>query len=460
MKETDTIAAISTPVGEGGIGIVRVSGPEAFLLAEKVFRPKGKRKREIASHRIYYGHILDARGEIIDEVLVSFMKAPYTYTREDIVEINCHGGVFPLRMVLKRLLEVGARLAEPGEFTKRAFLNGRIDLSQAESVFNIIHARSEEGVKNAARVLQGALSQKVRRLRQDIVEALAWIEASFDYPEELDFDPQVLQRELRNSLCALRDSMAELLEGEERGRLYQEGIATAIIGKPNVGKSSLLNALLREQRAIVHEVPGTTRDILEGYILLEGYPIRLVDTAGIHGTRDPVEKVGIERSREAAARARLLLMVFDGSSPWEKEDEEILSLMDPGQKAIFVINKTDLKQELDPGDLARRFPQIPLVETSIPLKKGLSQLERAIVATLDQMGGGGEHPLLASLRQAEALREARAGVEKALENLEQEPAELVSLELRFAWEKLGEITGETLSDEILDRIFSQFCVGK
>lgn len=461
MQDNDTIAAISTPLGEGGIGIVRLSGPESYAIVDKFFERLGEKEAGSPQpRRLYYGHIRDKEGNYIDEVLVSFMPAPYTYTREDVVEINCHSGVFTLRAVLKLALEGGARLAEPGEFTKRAFIHGRIDLTQAEAVLDIIRARSEEAVKTATRALQGELAYKINDIREKIVKIRAPLEASFDYPEE--FEPQspelfISKRELER----LADSIKDMLRGVEINRAYLEGVSVAIIGRPNVGKSSLLNALLRQQRAIVHELPGTTRDLLEGYMNLGGYPIQLVDTAGIQGTFDPVEKEGIERSRTAAGRARLVIAVFDGSSSWSDADEEIACLRKERQGLVVVINKKDLIQKLSVEQIEGNFPDAEIVQTSAIMGEGIKELEEAVTRQLDHiLGKGQDSSSVVSLRHEQTIREALKNVESALETLGKHPVELVSLELQNAWHKLGEITGETASEDLLDKIFSEFCLGK
>ncbi len=461
MSREDTIAAIGTPLGEGGIGIIRISGSDAFNIVAKIFSSGRREKPGFPKSRyLHHGYIINDRKEVIDEVLVSFMPAPRTYTRENTVEINCHSGMFALKMILSLVLQAGARLAEPGEFTRRAYTNGRIDLSQAESILKIIRARSEQAVKNAAQNLSGRLSRETSDLRAKILHLLAKIEATLDFPEDLAPDPG-LCGEISEKLSALSFSLREMIQGAERGRLYQEGIATAIIGKPNVGKSSLLNGMLRQQKAIVHEIPGTTRDLLEGYLLLEGYPLRLIDTAGIHQTRDPVEKEGIARSRAAAAGARLLLIMLDGSTVWDEADEASARLIQPGQMVLVIVNKTDLKQKLNRQELGRRFPGIAVVETAVIKNRGIAKVEEAVVALLDrELGGGGESAVILSMRHEAIVREALQCIEEALAGVDVQPLELVSLDLHSAWVKLGEITGETVSDALLDRIFSEFCLGK
>lgn len=458
MNTGDTIAAISTPLGEGGIGIVRLSGPDAFKIGQKIFYPARKPPGSYPKNRyLYYGYLKNEAGETLDEVLVSFMKAPHTFTREDIVEINGHSGAMALRMILKEVLKGGARAAEPGEFTRRAFLNGRIDLSQAESMLKLIRARSEKAVKIATANLKGILSNKVAELKQQALIILAPLEAELDFPEEMEGNLSAQLPEL----AALEKGLERLLKGADRGLMFQEGVAAAIIGKPNVGKSSLLNALLGQQRAIVHEIPGTTRDLLEGLLVLEGFTIRLIDTAGIHGAADPVEKIGVERSRAAAEQARLLLVVFDGSSPMTEEDEIIINLKQTGQKAVFIVNKIDLGVWEGYKQLTQRFPDVPVVHTSALKCQGLAELEVAIINLLEQSPAIEEvEPLLVSMRHVEVITAALDCIRRARAMWGREPLELVSFEVRSAWEKLGEITGETASGELLDYIFKEFCIGK
>jgi len=463
VRENDTIVAISTPLGEGGIGIVRLSGPDAFKIVDRIFAcPRKKEPGYPKPRHLYFGHIKDFQDNIIDEVLVSFMPAPKTYTREDIVEVNCHSGIFALRSVQNMIFETGARTAEPGEFTKRAFLNGRIDLSQAEAVLNMIRARSEEAVKIAARGLQGELMNNVETARDKIISLRAPLEASFDYPDEFD-EAEYDYSELKQQLRELKGFLNKMLSGAEKNRAYQEGVSVAIIGKPNVGKSSLLNAMLQQQRAIVHEVPGTTRDILEGYMNLGGYPIRLVDTAGIQGTCDPVEKQGILLSRSAAEKARLVILVFDGSADWTNADEEIAAMRKEGQGLVVVVNKTDLKKKLKPDTLKSRYPGVKVVETSAVHGAGIDDLEEAVTAELDHIFGEewvSESPVVVSIRHEEAIGEAIENIDRAIQAVKEQPLEIVSLEMQYAWYKLGEITGDTVNEDLLDKIFNEFCLGK
>lgn len=462
MDTGETIAAISTPYGEGGIGIVRISGEDAFLIGERIFSPGRKKTGGYPdSHRLYHGHIHSGQNEPIDEVLVSFMKAPHTYTREDTVEINCHSGILTLRMILERVLQAGARMAEPGEFTRRAFLNGRIDLSQAESTIKLIRARSEEAAKAAVSNLQGRLSKRITELRQRMLDLLSRVEAQLDFPEDLE-DDRDLERELQKELGEMKEVLSRMSRSSERGQIMQEGLVSAILGKPNAGKSSLLNALLQEQRAIVHELPGTTRDLLEGYLTVSGYPLRLLDTAGIHMTEDPVERAGIKMAKEAVTDARLMIIVLDGSTAWDEDDEAVVRLIRPGQLVVIVINKIDRPQQIGEDRIRERFPEYPVVRTAAVKNEGIASLEKTIGRLLDLELGTTplESPVMVSLRHAAIVEEVRKHLEMALQASFDRPIELVSIDLREAWWKLGEITGENVSEELLDRIFSEFCIGK
>ncbi|MFO8192819.1 MAG: tRNA uridine-5-carboxymethylaminomethyl(34) synthesis GTPase MnmE [Bacillota bacterium] len=461
MQENDTITAISTPLGEGGIGIVRLSGPKAFDIGHKIFIPSGKMTCDYpeAKH-LYHGHVLNKKGETVDEVLVSFMPAPYTYTREDVVEINCHSGVFAMRTILKITMQNGARLAEPGEFTKRAFVKGRIDLSRAEAVINMIKARSEEAVKAAASNIRGALDDKVKVLRERLIEARAPLEASFDYPEEYEMDDGDLKK-VEAAITYVKEEIKSMLRDIGRNRAFQEGVSIAIIGKPNVGKSSLLNAMLKQKRAIVHEMPGTTRDILEGYMNLGGYPIKLIDTAGIQGTEDPVEKEGIARSKKAAEQAKLIITVHDGSRKWEDEDRKIAAMVEPNQGKVIVINKKDLEMKISLEKVRKCYKEATVVQTAAIKGEGMSELEEAAAEQMDVLFKGvSEGPAVISIRHEQILEETYICIERAQKMLVQEQPELVSLELQNAWLKMGEITGETIKEELLDKIFSEFCLGK
>jgi len=461
VYDNSTIAAISTPLGEGGIGIVKISGNESFNITKKIFHCRESKKSGYPAPRyLYHGYIKDEENRIVDEVLTSFMPAPKTYTREDIVEINCHSGIFALRTILKIVINSGARLAEPGEFTRRAFLNGRIDLSQAEAVINIIRARSEEAVRTAARVLSGGLTEKIENIRSELINLRAPIEAMLDYPEEYDYDkPDLLK--LNEKLLVIHKNINDLLKGVEVSRVYQNGVNIAIVGQPNVGKSSLLNALLRQQKAIVHETPGTTRDLLEGYMNLGGYPLRLVDTAGIQGTEDPVEKEGIARSRNAAREARLLLMVLDGSIGWSAFDTGIADLKEEYQGLVVVINKADLEQKITPVEVNNKIPDASVVKTVATRGEGIDALELAVAEQLDRvLGSAPESPVIVTLRQEEILTDALLIIDDTLEALYKQPLEIISSEMQRLWMKLGEITGATMNGDLLDKVFSEFCLGK
>jgi tRNA modification GTPase len=447
----DTIAAIATPVGSGGIGIVRLSGPEAFSILQCIFGP---RQQGLAPLRLTYGHIIDPeRDEPVDEVLAVYMPAPRTYTRQDVVEIDCHGGPVPLRRVLELCLRHGARLAGPGEFTLRAFLNGRIDLAQAEAVADLVEAKTDAGLRLAVAQLDGHLSGQIRAVRARLHDALAWVEASIDFDED-----EVPPYEIEDDLAAAQRALSDLLAGAERGIVYRQGIRTAIVGQPNVGKSSLLNALLRVERAIVTPIPGTTRDTLEETLNLHGVPLVLVDTAGIRAdTRDLAEDMGVERSRAALAQADLALLVIDGNRAVDEGDREIAALV--GRKpAIVVINKTDLPVVAEAGDLLHA----PRVEISALTGAGVDDLERAIQdVVFSAHVVASDAALVSSPRHRDVLRRALEHVDAAVSaHRTGMPLDFVSIGLRSAVSALGEITGETVSETLLETIFSRFCIGK
>ncbi len=453
----DTIAAISTPLGEAGIGIVRLSGPTACAIAHRLFRPHRPRPTW-QSHRLYLGHIVDPQGEIIDEVIVSFMRAPHTYTLEDVVEINCHSGYGVLRRILDLVLVAGARLARPGEFTLRAYLSGRLDLTQAEAVLEVIRARTETHLQVAAAHLQGGLGRRLAQVRQDLLDLLAQVEAALDFPEEAgELPPAAVQAALDRQ----RGSLKPLAETYEAGRLLREGLLVVIAGRPNVGKSSLLNRLLDMERAIVTEIPGTTRDLVEESITLEGVVVRFSDTAGLRPARDRVEELGIERTRQRLQQADLVLYLVDGSAKATPEDAAALAEL-AGQPGLLVINKIDLKLRLSEDELSGRTAW-PLTKISAKTGQGLENLKEAIVA--QTLGGGlrvqGE--VVTQARHHEHLRRCLAYLDQARDLLTTDvnpPWELVALELGSAIHELGEITGEEVGEAILDRIFGQFCLGK
>lgn len=456
----DTIAAISTPLGEGGIGIVRLSGADAISLVDQVFvSPRG---RDLASARnwsLNYGWIVDKQGEKIDEVIVSVMRAPHSYTTEDVVEINCHGGLIPLQGILERVLELGARLAEPGEFTKRAFLHGRLDLSQAEAVIDVIRAKTDRGHRLAMRQLEGGLSQAIREMRSDLVGLLAAIEAGIDFPDEVgDMEPEAV----RQVIDDVSGEIAKMLATADTGRLLREGIDTAIVGKPNVGKSSLLNRLVRENRAIVTDVPGTTRDVIEEIVNIRGFPFVIRDTAGIRHTEDVVEKIGVERAITLMEGADLVLCVVDGSSPIEDDDISLLQQVQ-GKTAVLVVNKLDIGSAESDERYREILPDVPIVRISAETGEGLQELEETIVNQVVQGGMDltGDSLVVTRARHKQALKEAAASLEAARNTLEMGlPQDLVAVDIRGAAESLGEVTGDTVRDEVIDRIFADFCIGK
>jgi tRNA modification GTPase len=468
--QNDTIAAIATPPGVGGIGVVRVSGAEAFTLVRPLFRQPGERTDLPPSHLLAFGHIVDPlTEEMVDEVLVAFMHAPRTYTCEHVVEVQGHGGPLVLQRILRLILAQGARMAHPGEFTLRAFLNGRLDLAQAEAVMDLIEAQTEAGQRLAMQQLQGRVSAQVQEARRAILAVVARIEASIDFPEEDVPTPQ--PAELAPLIALAQQQVDFLLAGSEQGRLYRQGLRTAIIGRPNVGKSSLLNALLRSERAIVTPVAGTTRDTVEEVANLRGIPLHLIDTAGITPGDDPVERMGVQRSRAAAESADLVLLVFDGSEKLTGQDRNIsdeLRAMGFGESVgthrpvIVVVNKADCVQQLEQEALRRMWPAAPLVITSTLTGQGLPALEEA-VADLVLAGKTlqSSSVLVTSVRHQEALRRAAEHLRVSYLPLQQGmPLDFVSIDLRAAYDTLGEITGETASDDLLDRIFSEFCIGK
>lgn len=478
--QNDTIAAIATPPGVGGVGVIRVSGQDAFDVVLPLLRRPGGRTELPASHKLTFGYIVDPdpdpqTQEVLDEVLVAFMQAPHTYTREPVVEIQGHGGPLVLRRILRAVLARGARMANPGEFTMRAFLNGRLDLAQAEAVMDLIDSETEAGQRLAMQQLRGRLSEQVERVRHAVLGVIARIEASIDFPE--DDIPTPPASELRPGIVEAQRMIASLLSGAEQGRLYRQGLRTAIIGRPNVGKSSLLNALLRTERAIVTPVAGTTRDTVEEVANLRGIPLHLIDTAGITPTDDPVERIGVQRSRAAAESADVVLLVFDGSEPLTELDQRVstevqamgFDVLTPEEQTnarkrpvLLVLNKADREQCIEIDKLQHMWPQSVLVSTSTLSETGLTQLEDAL-AELVLAGRQlySESVLVTSTRHQEALRRSAEHIRAALNSLAQElPLDFVSIDLRAAYDALGEVTGETANDDLLEKIFSEFCIGK
>ncbi|MCS7203777.1 MAG: tRNA uridine-5-carboxymethylaminomethyl(34) synthesis GTPase MnmE [Thermodesulfovibrio sp.] len=457
-SESDTIAAIATALGEAAIGIVRVSGPEAIKILSKIFySPKGTDITKVKTHTIHYGFIVDPdTSEKVDEVLVTVMKAPHTYTKEDMVEINCHGGYVTLKRVLDIVLKSGARLAEPGEFTKRAFLKGRIDLSQAESVIDLIRAKTEQAQKIALEHLSGRLSERINKMRDTLMRVCAHVEAYIDFPEE-DIEG-LTQQEILEEIREIKTQIKSLIEGYEEGKIYREGLTTAIVGKPNVGKSSLLNALLMKDRAIVTEIPGTTRDIIEEYVNIRGIPLKILDTAGIRQAYDLVEAEGIRRTLKAVEEAELVLLVLDCSRAIDSLDEEIINkVLD--KKVIVVINKRDIKSES--FILPEVLKDKPAVEISAIKSEGIEELKNLIFNTTVTGRFTCEGVVVTKLRHKIALEGALKALENAEESfIKKEPLEIVAMFLHEGLNSLGEIVGAVTTEDLLDIIFSEFCIGK
>ncbi|KAB3532216.1 tRNA uridine-5-carboxymethylaminomethyl(34) synthesis GTPase MnmE [Alkaliphilus serpentinus] len=457
----DTIAAIATAPGEAGVGIIRISGNDAIEIANGIFKSKsGKKLKEADIRRLVYGHIVDPKTqEVIDEVLVVYMRAPYTYTREDIVEVNCHGGIIPVKRILQLILRMGARMAEAGEFTKRAFLNGRIDLAQAEAVMDLISAKTDTGFGVALDQLEGSLSKEVEGIRNEILQLLAHIEVSIDFSEE-DVDEVTLDYLLEGSK-AVKEKMIKLHETAETGKILREGLNTVIIGKPNVGKSSLLNALLKESRAIVTEIPGTTRDIIEEQLNIKGIPIRLVDTAGIRDTDDIVEKIGVDKSKEFFNKADLVIFMLDSSRELTQEDIEIMEMIKI-KKAIVLVNKTDLPQILDLSKVYDILGEKNVIKISLMEKTGLSELEDTLV---DMVYKGDiktkDHIMVTNIRHKNALERAIISLEEGIEAINKKLAmDFIEVDFKNTWDYLGEITGDTVGEDLIDHIFANFCIGK
>ena len=462
QTEFDTIAAISTAPGEGAIGIVRISGDDAIRIADEVYRLKEKRLKEQPSHTIHYGHIVDPKNdEVIDEVMVTVLRAPKTFTREDVVEINCHGGIVAINRILQLVLRMGARLAEPGEFTKRAFLNGRIDLSQAEAVMDLIRAKTDKSMQMAMRQLDGELSKLIQNLRQEILNTLAQVEVNIDYPEYDDVEEMTLQL-LREKTQQVSQGIRALLNTASQGKILRDGLKTAIVGRPNVGKSSLLNVLLREEKAIVTDIAGTTRDTIEEYVNVRGVPLQLIDTAGNFVKQmTSLNGIGVERSRKALNEADFVLLILnqkrrvDGRRPLLIRTNERL-------QTHILLNKTDLPTKIDMDKVKEFATDNEIVTTSMLKKEGIDQLEEKIADYFFQ-GQMNERDAtylsntrhIALLEKAEqALQEVANGVDIGM------PVDLIQIDFTRTWDLLGEITGDTVQDELLTQLFSQFCLGK
>ena len=458
----DTIAAISTPMGEGAIAIVRLTGDQALSIIDKIYKGPGNKKlSEVNSHTIHYGHLVDPDSEkVVEEVMVSIMRGPKTFTREDTVEINCHGGLVSVKKVLNLVLTNGARLAEPGEFTKRAFLNGRIDLSQAEAVMDLIRAKTDRAMNVALGQMEGRLSKLVQTLRQEILETLAHVEVNIDYPEYDDVE-EMTHNMLIKKASYVKDQLVKLLQTAEQGKILREGISTVIVGRPNVGKSSLLNAFVQENKAIVTDIPGTTRDVIEEYVNVRGVPLRLLDTAGIRETEDIVERIGVEKSRTVLKEADLILLVLNNAEELTNEDLQLFEAT-KGMETIIIVNKTDLPRKIDMNRIRELGGNSPIITTSILEDKGINELEEAI-SNLFFEGDleASDLTYVSNTRHIALISQALKIIEDAISAIENNtPIDLVQIDLTRAWEILGEIIGDTVSDSLIDQLFSQFCLGK
>ncbi len=454
----DTIAAITTPLGESGIGAVRISGPDAYAVGDKIFKSKSAVPlKERRDRSIQYGTIVDENGTCIDEVLALIMKGPHSYTAEDVLEIQCHGGREALESILQLILRSGARMANPGEFTERAFVNGRIDLAQAEAVMDVIQAKSRAGLTSAVSQLEGRLSKVINKTRKELTELVTRLEVMIDYPEE-DLE-DIAVPDVSGALQEMQEKLQHMLEESQNGRMIRDGVMAAIAGTPNAGKSSLLNRLLQEERAIVTDVPGTTRDVLEEWITLRGVPVCLVDTAGIRETDDTVEKIGVSRARRYLDRADIILAVIDGSRPLTDEDKDILQSA-ADKNVIIVLNKTDLPSVMTSQDLSTYgFPICPI---SASTGDGLEELKDRLLQEV--LKGGftdGPSALLTNTRHIELVRQSAEALERARQSLQDGmPLDCAVIDIRQAWDTLGSITGDTVHDDIIEEIFSRFCLGK
>jgi tRNA modification GTPase len=455
----DTIVAIATAPGEGGIGILRISGEKSLEVAQSIFKSvSGKRIDEYNNRTLIYGNIVD-NDKIIDEVLLAYMKGPKSYTAEDVVEINCHGGFISVKKILELILSKDVRLAEAGEFTKRAFLNGRIDLSQAEAVIDVINAKTSKSHEVAQEQLEGALSLKIRSLRDKVTELLAHVTVAIDYPEEdIEF---ITYNTLKEKTEELEKEIKKLFDSSESGKIFREGLKTVIIGKPNVGKSSLLNLILGEKRAIVTDIPGTTRDVIEEFVNLRGIPIKIVDTAGIRETEDVVEKIGVEKSRKSLSSADLVIMVLDYSEKLTDEDIEILESIDKS-KTVVLLNKTDLKKQIEEEKISNYVENNSIIEISALKQEGIEKLEDKIESLVYKGEVRNSSDIVISnTRHRDALAKAHKSVLDALDAIYQNmPLDFIEVDLKNIWDYLGYINGDTVTEDLLDNIFSNFCIGK
>ena len=464
MENNHTIAAISTAMAESGIGIVRMSGEEAFAIADKIYKnKKGKRLSDQKTHTIHYGFI-EEEGKVIDEVLVMLMRGPHTFTGEDTVEIDCHGGVYVVKKILEACIRNGARPAQPGEFTKRAFLNGKMDLSQAEAVIDVIQSQNDYALKSSLKQLRGSVKEKISDLRNKIIYHTAFIESALDDPEHISIDGygNVLKKETKEII----EEIETLLKTADDGRIIREGINTVILGKPNAGKSSLLNVLLGEERAIVTEIAGTTRDILQETINLQGISLNIIDTAGIRNTNDKVEKIGVDKAKDYAKEADLIIYVVDSSNDLDENDYEIMKFIQ-GKKSILLLNKSDLERKVTKEEIKKickeyNIENIPVIEISAKEEKGLDRLEEIV----KEMFYHGEISFnneiyITNIRHKTALERAKDSLMKVIESIENDmPEDFYSIDLMDAYETLGSITGEMVGEDLVNEIFSKFCMGK
>ena len=456
----DTVVAVGTRAGEAAIGIVKLSGNRSIFIADKLFRSKNKKKiKDIDTYSMLYGHIIDNKGQVIDEVIITIMKKPGSYTREDVVEINCHGGMIATSKTLELCVENGARIADPGEFTKRAFLNGRIDLSQAEAVIDLVRSRTEQSLKLAAKNLQGNIKEEIKRVRKHLLDIRVQLEASVDFIEEdLEVTPY---QEITGEIKKMTVELEELILNEKKGEIIKNGVKIAIIGKPNVGKSSLLNLLSRKDKAIVTPIPGTTRDAVEEILYVEGIPLILIDTAGIRKTRSVIEKIGVDKSLKHIDEAELILLVLDGNRKLDQMDLQIISKI-KGKTIICCINKIDLEQKLEIEKIKNYFNEKYITKISALKGKGIKELENKIKSVI--LDGGDivlEEKIIINSRHKKILEEVKKSLDRAEEALKDKMSEeFPSYDLKTAFELLGEIIGETAREDILDKIFSQFCIGK
>ena len=459
MMTSDTIAAIATALTNSGIGIIRVSGNEAFDIVDRIFRPKNKRKKlkEEKTYTVHYGHIQDG-DEIIDEVLAIIMRGPHSYTAEDTVEIDCHGGVLVMKKILETVIKYGARMAEPGEFTKRAFLNGRIDLSQAEAVIDVINSKNNYALKRSVSQLSGSMSKKVKELREKLLFEIAFIESALDDPEHISLDGY--PEKLKVTVNDMQEELNRAISTFDSGRVLSEGIRTVILGKPNAGKSSLMNVLVGEERAIVTDIAGTTRDTLEENIRLHGISLNIVDTAGIRETEDVVEKIGVDKARANADDADLLIYVVDGSCPLDENDYQIMNLIE-GRKSIVLLNKTDLEMVLTPEEIKEKTGK-EVVAVSAKEQRGIDLLEEKIKELfLSGEIDFNDEVMITNVRHKTAMSEALKSLSLVKQSIEdQMPEDFYSIDLMNAYEQLGTIIGESLEDDLVNEIFNKFCMGK